>query len=206
MNQDTYGDFLGYQESPGMTFDLTGLNKTWFQEVTFHKKKKTRFWQKKKKTSRYSPFTLPIQNLGSTQVKSTSKIIIIDVKNSSFGYDLTIGNLVKRGHYHCCSRTPWFLKCAPWRRVLRTIWPHETPRNLISRSRNSQNSQEFDWIVADGQHWKDLRVWLSKVPPPQKCPGAKYKSHVLHRRTRPLTNRGSANRDHKKRTRTHQKS
>ena len=32
-NQDTYGDFLGYQESIGMTFDTTRLHKTTFQEV-----------------------------------------------------------------------------------------------------------------------------------------------------------------------------
>ena len=28
MNQDTSGDFLGYQESLGMTFDTTRLHKT----------------------------------------------------------------------------------------------------------------------------------------------------------------------------------
>ena len=60
---------------------------------------------------------------GWTQLESTSKIIIINVENSSFGYDLTTGNLVKRGLYHCCVGTLWFSNYAPWRRVLRTMWP-----------------------------------------------------------------------------------
>ena len=36
-NQDTYGDLLRYQESPGTTFDTTRRHKTQFQEVDFHK-------------------------------------------------------------------------------------------------------------------------------------------------------------------------
>ena len=31
MNQDTYGDFLRYQQLLGMTFDTTRLHETWFQ-------------------------------------------------------------------------------------------------------------------------------------------------------------------------------
>ena len=38
MKQDTYGKFLRYQESPGMTFDSTRRHKTWFQEVWFSQK------------------------------------------------------------------------------------------------------------------------------------------------------------------------
>ena len=33
MNQDTYGDVLGYHKSLGMTFETTRLHKTWCQEV-----------------------------------------------------------------------------------------------------------------------------------------------------------------------------
>lgn len=44
--------------------------------------------------------------LGIIQLESTSKLIILDVEDSSFGYDLTIGNLVKRGRYQRCVRTP----------------------------------------------------------------------------------------------------
>ena len=37
MDQDTYGDFLGYQEWPGMKYNITTLHKTWFQKVNFLK-------------------------------------------------------------------------------------------------------------------------------------------------------------------------
>ena len=37
MNKDTYEDFLGYQESPRMTFDTTRLHKTAFLEINFLK-------------------------------------------------------------------------------------------------------------------------------------------------------------------------
>ena len=47
-----------------------------------------------------------IQNLGWTQLESTVKIIVINVENSAFGYNLTFEMLVKRGVYHRCSRTP----------------------------------------------------------------------------------------------------
>ena len=46
-----------------------------------------------------------IQNLGKTQLESTWKIIIIDVENSSFGYNLTIWNWVKRGLDHSHRKT-----------------------------------------------------------------------------------------------------
>ena len=38
-----------------------------------------------------------IQNLRLMQFESTLKIIMVRIENSSFGYNLTIGNLVKRG-------------------------------------------------------------------------------------------------------------
>ena len=85
-----------------MTFNTTRLHKTWFQEVTFLKKITML------KLSQYSTFRYRIQSLESTQLEYTSKIIMVDVKNSSFGYDLTIGNLVKRGLFPCCLRTFWF--------------------------------------------------------------------------------------------------
>ena len=61
-----------------------------------------------------------IQDLGLAQLESTLKIIMVAVEISLFGYDLTIGNLVRRGLSPTCVRTPSFLKLAPWRRVLRT--------------------------------------------------------------------------------------
>ena len=84
MNQGTYGDFLTYQESLGMTFITTRLHKTAFQEVDSLKisKSLTKWW-------RWRTFSARIQNLRCTQLESTLKIILIDVENSSFGYNLT---------------------------------------------------------------------------------------------------------------------
>ena len=47
MNQDTHGDCLKYQESPGMTFDTKRLHKTWFEEDDSHKNLKilTESWR-----------------------------------------------------------------------------------------------------------------------------------------------------------------
>ena len=82
-NQDTYGDFLGYQESLGMTFDTTRLHKTTFQEVDFLKISKilTKSW-------RIVGICGLIQNLGRTQLESTLKIMRVAVENSSFEYNL----------------------------------------------------------------------------------------------------------------------
>ena len=89
MNQDTYGNLLWCQESPGMTFDTTRLHKTAFQEVNFLtiSKNLLELWL-------CSTLCVLIQDLGWTQLESTSKIIIVNVENSSFGYDLIIGNLL----------------------------------------------------------------------------------------------------------------
>ena len=67
-----------------MTFDSTRRHKTEFQEVDVHKNLKilTKSW-------RMSPISARIQNLGWAQLESTSKNILIDVENSSFGYNLT---------------------------------------------------------------------------------------------------------------------
>ena len=83
MNQDTYGDFLGYQESPGMTFDTTRSHKTIFQKVKILKSLKilTEMWAEDNISAR-------IQNLGWTQLEYTSKIIIVRIENSSFEYNL----------------------------------------------------------------------------------------------------------------------
>ena len=89
----------------------------WFQENDFLKILKIL-----SKSSRRSTFSARIQNLGWTHLKSTSKIIVIDVENSSFVYDLTIESLVKRSLVHSCSRTLRFLKLVHWRRVLRTMF------------------------------------------------------------------------------------
>ena len=84
MNQDTYGDFLRYEESPGMTFDTTRCHRTQFQKVESHRNLKILT-----KSSRGSVFRAQILNLRWTQVEYSSKIIIIDVENYSFGYNLT---------------------------------------------------------------------------------------------------------------------
>ena len=93
MYQDTYGDFLRYQERPGMTFNFTRLHKTGFQKVIFLKISKilTELWL-------YSTTWARIQDLRWTQLESTSKIMMVDVENSSFGYDLTIGIWISDGH------------------------------------------------------------------------------------------------------------
>ena len=62
-----------------------------------------------------------LQDLWWTQLESTSRIIIMRIDNSSFGSNLTIWTFVTRGRHQRCVRTPWFLKLAPWRRVLRTM-------------------------------------------------------------------------------------
>ena len=84
MNEDTYGDFLGYQESLGMTFDTTRIHKTWFQQVTFVKNSKilTKLWRCLTSSAR-------IQNLGWTHLESTLNIMRVNVENSSFGYNLS---------------------------------------------------------------------------------------------------------------------
>ena len=84
MNQDTHGDVLRYQESPGMTVDTTRLHKTWFQEVNFLRNLKilTKSWP-------MFHTCAWIQNLGWTQLESTLKIILIGIENSSFGCNLT---------------------------------------------------------------------------------------------------------------------
>ena len=47
-----------------------------------------------------------IQNLRWTQLESALTIMTFDVDNSSFGDNLTIEALVKRGIYQRCVRTP----------------------------------------------------------------------------------------------------
>ena len=85
-----------YPESSGTTFDATNLHKTGFQEVTFLEVLKNF-------TTSYRIATIRgvIQKMGWTQFEPTSKCIMVAVENSSIGYDLTIGNLVKRGLYDC---------------------------------------------------------------------------------------------------------
>ena len=93
MNQDTYGDFLRYQESPGMTFDTTRRHKTEFQDVDVHYKSP----DFDHISLRMSPISARIQNLGWTQLESMSKIIMVAVEISSFGYDLTFEICISEG-------------------------------------------------------------------------------------------------------------
>ena len=88
MNQDTYGDLVGCQESLGMTFDITRLHNTGFQEVRYVRISKilSELW--------LCPTPCAMrQDMRWTQLESTSKIIIMNVDNSSFKHNLTIGNL-----------------------------------------------------------------------------------------------------------------
>ena len=100
MNQDTYGDFLMYQECPGMAFDLTRSHKCRCQEVTFRKISKVLT-----ELGLCSTTWARIPDLRWTQLESALKIIRVDVENSSFGYGLTIRILVKRGISPCYWRT-----------------------------------------------------------------------------------------------------
>ena len=115
INRNTSGDLWRHQESPNIIFNTTRRHNNWFQAVDSVKNSKI-----SRTSSRCSTFTSRIQNLGSTQLGSTSKIIRVDAENSSLGYNLTIGILVKRRLYHRCVKTSWFLKLFPWRRMLRT--------------------------------------------------------------------------------------
>ena len=83
INQDTYGDLLGYQETLGMAFDTTRLHKTSFQEIDFLKISNILT-----KSRRIAGICGLIQNLGQTPLESTLKIMRVAVENSSFGYDL----------------------------------------------------------------------------------------------------------------------
>ena len=78
-NQDTYGDFLGYQESPGITFNTTRLHNTSFQEVDVLKISKIL-----SKSWRIACICGLIHYLGRTQLESTLNIIRVAVDNSSF--------------------------------------------------------------------------------------------------------------------------
>ena len=92
MNEDTSGDFLGYQESLEMTFDTTRLHKTSVQEVEFLKISKilTKSW-------RIAGICGLIQNLERTQLESTLKIMRVAVENSSFGCGLSFEIWISEG-------------------------------------------------------------------------------------------------------------
>ena len=103
-------------------------SETWFQEVTVLKilKMLSKSW-------RIFSICGRIQDLGWTQLETTSKTMRVDVENSSFGYDSTTGDLVKSCLCHCYVRTLRFLKIAPWRKVLRTI-SHALSNGIYARS------------------------------------------------------------------------
>ena len=56
-----------------------------------------------------------IQDLGRRQLEYELKIFIIDVEESSFGYDLIIGDLVNRGLSNL-REDPLISETCPWRR------------------------------------------------------------------------------------------
>ena len=84
-----------------MPCDTTRLHITCFQKITFHENLKILT-----KSRSCSTTCGGIQHLGWTQMESTLKIIMVAVEIYLFGYDLTIGDLVKRGLSPTCSRTP----------------------------------------------------------------------------------------------------
>ena len=92
MNQDTYGDFLRYQESPGMAFDTTRRHKTKFQEVDFLKIIKIL----SEMLPRAHMYTQN-WNLGWTRLESTSKIMRVRIENASFGYILMFEIWISEG-------------------------------------------------------------------------------------------------------------
>ena len=63
INQNTYGDFLRYYESLGMTFDTTRFHKTEFQEVTVSQNDNMLT-----KSLRMSPTSARIQHMVWTQL------------------------------------------------------------------------------------------------------------------------------------------
>ena len=75
-----------------MTFITTRLRKTIFQEVDYLKISKilAKWW-------RWRTFSARIQNLGWAQLESTLKRILIDVENSSFGYNLIFEMWISEG-------------------------------------------------------------------------------------------------------------
>ena len=77
--------FIGYQEWPGMQFEITRCHETQLQRVEIRK-------FKKKMSESVTPANISgqIQNLRWTQLESTSKIMRVRIENSSFEYDLTI--------------------------------------------------------------------------------------------------------------------
>ena len=100
MHHDMQGDLLGNQESPGITFDITRLHNTRFQELTFLKILNILIELK-----RFSIMSDRIQNQGRIQLESTLKTLTVRIENASFGYELRRENLMKRCLYHRYWRT-----------------------------------------------------------------------------------------------------
>ena len=65
-----------------------------------------------------------IRNLGWTQLESTLKIIIVGVENSTFGYNLTIGDLVKRGSLPQMREDPLISETRPRGECFAPQWQH----------------------------------------------------------------------------------
>ena len=76
MNQATYGDFLGYQEFPGMICNTTRLHITWLQEVQFLKISKI-----SSEMLTRAHMYIRIWNMGWTQLESTFKIMLVWIEN-----------------------------------------------------------------------------------------------------------------------------
>ena len=78
-----------------MTFDTTRLHKMKLDS------KKSRFRQQQikilTKSLRISPISARIQNMRLTNLESTSKIIVVDVDNYSFGYNLITETWISDG-------------------------------------------------------------------------------------------------------------
>ena len=108
MNQDTYRNLLGWQESPGITFDTTRLHKTACQEVNSLKisKNLSELWLG-------STLCVLIQDLGWTQLESTSKIIVVNVENSPFGYNLIFEIWISEGRGPVAWGPPDFCNLPP---------------------------------------------------------------------------------------------
>ena len=88
MHQGTCGDFLSYQQTPGIKSDTMRLHKTRCREVIV-----PRFY----KIVAGFPALRSDSEHGMNTARINVEVMLIRIENYSFGFDLRIGDLVKGG-------------------------------------------------------------------------------------------------------------
>lgn len=111
------GHVSGLHGVSGVTRDdmCPRCHKTWFQEIEIPKNSQimSEMWR-----------WLRIQNLRWAKFESASKIILMNIDHSSFGYDLTTGNWT----WPCCMGTTWSLnKIKYFKKCETPLTTSETP-------------------------------------------------------------------------------